>query len=125
MKQIAVLIVEDSIYSADLNVRQLKKAGFIVQYQVVAGRQAMQKALEDRKWDIILSDHSMPGFDALQALKIRNLLGSTIPFVIVSEDISEQDLERAAAEGSCRYIAKEDLDQLGRYVAEIMEQSME
>ena len=120
MKQINVLIVEDSFYSADLNVRELKKSGFVVQHKVVASKRAMQEALKDRKWDIILSDNNMPGFGALQAIEVRNQSGSLIPFAIVSEDICDQDARKAMEKGCCAYIAKENLDKLGQQVKKIL-----
>jgi CheY-like chemotaxis protein len=120
MKQINVLIIEDSFYSADLNVRELKKAGFIVQHRIVKNKRAMQEALKENLWDIILSDNNMPGFDALQAIETRNQSGSVAPFAIVSEDISDNDVGKAMEKGCCAYIAKENLDELGQQVRKIL-----
>lgn len=120
MKQINVLIIEDSFYSADLNVRELKKAGFVVQHHKVASKRAMQEALKDRHWDIILSDNNMPGFDALQALEIRNNLCAQIPFAIVSEDMSPRDIRKAMETGCGAYISKEHLSMLGQQVVSLL-----
>ncbi len=120
MKQIEVLIVEDSVYSADLNVRVLRKAGFTIQHKVVASKKAMQKALADKQWDVILSDNNMRGFNALQALEVRNQSEPLIPFVIVSEDIKEGDLRKATEWGCNAYISKENLDELGQLVAQML-----
>ncbi|MDF2891500.1 MAG: response regulator [Clostridia bacterium] len=120
MKKIGVLIVEDSFYSADLNIREIKKAGFNVQHQIVASRKAMEKALRDKQWDVILSDHHMPGFDAFQALEVRNQEGCTVPFVIVSEDMLDQDIRTAIKKGCQAYISKECLAGLGQQIKEIL-----
>lgn len=120
MKKIYVLIIEDSFYSADLNIRELKKAGFDVKHQIVASRRAMEKALEETRWDIILSDNSMPGFDALQAIEARNIYAVNTPFAIVSEDISDADVKKAMALGCSAYISKADLRMLGQKVKEIL-----
>ncbi|HYE11106.1 MAG TPA: response regulator [Patescibacteria group bacterium] len=121
MKQIDVLIIEDSFFSADINIREIKKAGFIVQHQIVASRKAMQKALRGRQWDIIISDNQMPGFDALQALEVRNQEGCKAPFVIVSEDMLDNDIKIAMDEGCKAYISKEYLERLGQQIKEILE----
>lgn len=121
MKQIDVLIIEDSVYSADLNVREIRKAGFDVQHQIVASKKTMQKALRDRQWDIILSDNQMPGFDALQALEIRKQEGCNTPFVIVSEDMRDKDIKTAIDIGCAAYISKEYLDRLGQQIKDILE----
>jgi len=120
MKHINVLIIEDSFYSADLNVRELRKAGFVVQHKIVGSRRAMQEALKDRQWDIILSDNNMPGFDALQAIEVRNSSGLQTPFAIVSEDMPEKDVRRAVKAGCFAYISKEHLSMLGQHVKSIL-----
>jgi CheY-like chemotaxis protein len=123
MRQIDVLIIEDSFFSADLNVRELRKAGFSVEYQVVASGRAMQKALRDRQWDVILSDNRMPGFDALQALEIKKQEDCQTPFMIVSEDMPDKDIKRAMDGGCCAYISKEYLGGLGKHINEALEAS--
>lgn len=120
MKEIFVLIIEDSFYSADLNVRELKKAGFIVHHKMVSSSQSMQKALKEAKWDLIISDNSMPGFSALGALKIRNSTDKNIPFIIVSEDICQSDIDKAFEEGCAAYIKKENLTDLRKTVPDIL-----
>lgn len=121
MKQINVLMIEDSFYSADLNVREIKKAGFNVQHQIVASKKQMQKALREKQWDIILSDNQMPGFDALHALEVRRQEGCLAPFVIVSEDMPDKDIKTAIDNGCSGYISKEYLSRLGQQIKEVLE----
>lgn len=120
MKEISVLIVEDSIYSADLNVRELKKAGFTVSHKMVSGGQPMQNALKEDKWDLIISDNSMPNFNALKALEIRNCENKNIPFVIASEDICQRDINKAFEEGCTAYVTKENLTELRKVAMDIL-----
>jgi len=120
MIKISVLVVEDSFYSADLNIRELKKAGYTVHYQMVSSEQSMKKALKESKWDLIVSDNSMPNFSALKALEVRNCMGMNIPFIIVSEDISQHDIDKSFEEGCCAYIAKEDLTDLRNIAADVL-----
>jgi len=120
MKEISVLIIEDSIYSADLNVRELKKAGFIVCHKMVSSRQLMQNALKEGKWDLIISDNSMPNFNALKALEIRNCVNKNIPFIIASEDICQKDIDKAFEEGCTAYVTKENLTELRKVAKNIL-----
>ena len=120
MTEITVLIVEDSFYSADLNIRELKKANFTVRYQIISDGKSMQDALKDGKWDLIISDNSMPNFSALRALEIRNETDRTIPFLIVSEDICQHDIDKAFEEGCAAYITKENLTDLRKIAAEVL-----
>ena len=120
MTKISVLVVEDSFYSADLNVRELKKAGYTVHYQMVSSEKSMKSALKERKWDLIISDNSMPNFCALKALGIRNCMDREIPFIIVSEDICPQDIDKAFEEGCAAYISKEDLTELRKIAVDVL-----
>ncbi len=120
MTKISVLVVEDSFYSVDLNVRELKKDGYTVHYQMVSSGQFMKSALKESKWDLIISDNSMPNFSALKALEIRNCMGLNIPFIIVSEDICQHDIDKAFEEGCSAYITKEDLTELRKIVTDVL-----
>lgn len=112
MKCISVLIVENSVYAADLNVREIRKAGFTVNYKRAISGKAMLQALQESKWDIILSDNLIPNFDASKALEIRNIFDRNIPFIIVSEYVSDEDMVRAMDNGCNAFITKENLTEL-------------
>ena len=120
MTKISVLVVEDSFYSADLNIRELKKTGCTVHYQMVSSGKSMESALKESKWDLIISDNSMPNFSALKSLEIRNCMDMNIPFIIVSEDISQHDIDKALEEGCAAYISKEDLTELRKIAADVL-----
>ena len=120
MKEISVLIVEDSIYSADLNIREIKKAGYDVCYQIISNGQSMKNSIQKCKWDLFISDNSMPNFSALEALKIRNQMNRKIPFIIVSEDISTSDIDKAFQEDCSAFVAKEKLTELRKVVVEVL-----
>jgi DNA-binding NtrC family response regulator len=113
--------VEDSKYCADLNVRELTRGGFDVSWQRVENEEAMCEMLNKNKWDIILSDHSTPHFNAVQALFTRNRMASDTPFIIVSEDVSPESIRFAMQNGCCAYLLKENLHQLAILVKKIIE----
>ncbi len=119
MKHISVLIVEDSRYSADINVRQIKKAGYKVDFRIVASKAELQKELSEKKWDLILSDNSMPNFNALQALEVRNEVNRNIPFIIVSEHIADNEVKEAFLNGCSAYIPKANLAELSVIINKI------
>lgn len=120
MKEIAVLIIEDSFYSADLNIREMKKAGFSVRHQRVSNGQSMLDALREEPWDLIISDNTMPYFSALEALEMRNSEKLSIPFIIVSEDICQREIDKAFEEGCTAYVTKENLPELRKVVSDLL-----
>ena len=63
-----VLIIEDSERDTKLLLRELRKGGYEPDYERVETAEAMKAALEQKIWDIVISDYSMPQFDAIKAL---------------------------------------------------------
>lgn len=117
---LAVLVVEDSQFFADLTVRILKRSGFNVNSRIVSSRAALLESLKGGKWDIIISDNVMPNFSALGALEVRNEVQSEIPFVIVSEDISQKELNEAYGKGCKFYLPKDRITDLPKVIEQAL-----
>src|SRR5882672_3837783 len=107
-----LLIVEDSNEDADLVLHSVRSGGYEPVYQVVDTPTAMRTALEREEWDLITSDHAMPGFSAPAALAVAQELRPDVPFLIVSGEI---DLDLAVSlikAGANDYIQKSQLARL-------------
>lgn len=101
-----VLIVEDSKIEAKFTANQLKKNGYIVVHDRVETEEEMVKALEEHKWDIIISDYQMPDFDGMKALEVFQRYDLDIPFVLVSGKIGEETAVDLMKKGANDYIMK-------------------
>jgi two-component system cell cycle sensor histidine kinase/response regulator CckA len=102
-----VLIVEDSETDAKLVIRTLRASGRQVEFERVEDADAMQAALDDGSWDLILSDWSMPHFSAIAALLLLREAGMDLPFIIVSGTIGEDLAVEAMRRGAHDCVAKE------------------
>jgi PAS domain S-box-containing protein len=107
-----VLIVEDLEDDAVLMSRKLEQGGYAVEYQRVDTPQAMGSVLDSRRWDVILSDHSMPKFNAPQALALIKDRGLDVPFILVSGSIGEDQAVAIMKAGASDYLRKENLSRL-------------
>jgi len=107
-----VLFVEDSLADAFLLERALTRGGFRVTCDRVDTAEAMQRALEEREWDLILCDHSMPQFNSQDALKILQEKKLDLPFIIVSGHIEEEMAISAMGSGAHDYVMKDRLARL-------------
>jgi len=109
---IRVLLTEDVAADAELEVRELKRAGLRVSHRVVETEASFTAALEEFSPDIILSDFSMPGFDGMAALAIARELRPDTPFIFVSGTIGEEYAIRALKSGATDYVLKSNLVRL-------------
>ena len=108
-----LLIVDDSADDITLVVRALLSQGYQVAYSAVNNPAVMRAELERQEWDVIISDHSMPNFEAAEALALAKELRPDVPFIIVSGRV---DLNLAVAlmkSGVQDYVQKSELVRLG------------
>ncbi|MEE9200646.1 MAG: PAS domain S-box protein, partial [Candidatus Brocadiales bacterium] len=107
-----VLLVEDSEDDATLMIRELERGGYDVTCKRVETSSAMEKALNKRKWDIVIADHNLPDFSAPAALSVLQKKGLDLPFIIVSGAIREDVAVEVMKAGAHDYIAKGNMARL-------------
>ncbi len=115
-----VLILEDCALDAELMLDHLRDAGFDPQSRVVDTEPAYLAQL-DPSLDLVLSDFSMPQFDARRALQLLKERGLEVPFIIVSGHIGEDVAVQCMREGASDYLLKDRLARLGPAVAQVLE----
>ena len=107
-----LLLVEDSEDDALLVSRELQRGGFGVTLERVDTREAMVAALDRGGWDLVISDYSMPTFDAPSALALVREHGLRVPVIIVSGTIGEETAVAALRAGASDFIVKGRLARL-------------
>lgn len=111
-KSLSVLMIEDSEDDALLIVHELEHGGYDVDWERLDKPEAIRDALKRKDWDIILSDHAMPGICAPEALSITKECKITTPFIIVSGWMTPELAESAMKEGAADFIPKNRLSRL-------------
>jgi CheY-like chemotaxis protein len=112
INKIKVLHLEDSEDDAYFVAEELKKGKLDCEIRVVDKRADFIKELSRFLPDVILSDHSLPGFNSLEALAILKYSGLKIPFILVSGYPAEDYIVSLMAEGMDDYILKDRLQRL-------------
>jgi two-component system, NarL family, sensor histidine kinase UhpB len=108
-----VLLVEDSENDALLLLRELRRGGYEPLYERVDTAAGMEAALDERAWDLVIADHSMPAFSSSAALELLKRRGFVdVPFIIVSGRIGEDAAVAAMKAGAHDYIMKGNLARL-------------
>jgi two-component sensor histidine kinase len=115
-EELRVLQVEDSESDASLMQRRLASAGYDVHVERVEDADGMRAALATKGWDVIISDHQLPRFDAWAALGILQETGRDTPFIVVSGAIGEETAVALMKAGAHDYLLKESLGRLAPVV---------
>ena len=111
-KPLRVLLVEDSEDDALLIERQLRRGNYQPTMLRVDSADALDKALLEREWDIVITDHNLPNFDSHQALALVRKDHPDLPVIIVSGSIGEELAVEAMKSGANDYIMKDKLSRL-------------
>ena len=111
-ERLRVLIVEDSEDDAMLVLRELRRGGFEPEMERVDNQDELRRALRQRNWDVVITDHNMPGFSSEAALETVKETGLDVPVIIVSGSIGEDIAVAAMKTGAHDYIMKDNLKRL-------------
>jgi PAS domain S-box-containing protein len=114
--KLSALVLEDNADDAELLIRTLRTAGWIVDWKRVETAEAFAGALDARAWDIILADYSVPGFGAFQALEHVRSRDRVIPFIVISGAIGEEVAATLLRAGADDFVMKGHLHRLARSV---------
>jgi len=118
-----VLIVEDSAADTELMLRALRAGGFQPLYERVETPEAMRQALARQPWDVVLSDYSMPRFDAPAALALLQEHAVAVPFIVVSGSVGEDTAVAAMKAGATDYVMKDRMQRLAPAVGRAVEEA--
>ncbi len=112
MTPIRILIIEDSLDDTELLLREFRRSDYDPLHERVETAAGMNKALAAHAWDLIISDFTMPNFNAFAALELLHTSKKDIPFIIVSGTIGEDRAVMAMKLGAHDYIIKGNLKRL-------------
>ncbi|MDJ0765792.1 MAG: EAL domain-containing protein [Myxococcota bacterium] len=111
-KPLRILLVEDSEDDAILLLRALRRGGFDPQVKRVDNRYDTYAALQEPHWDLVITDHNMPGFNSNDVIAMVKELRFDKPVIVVSGSIGEDIAVTAMKSGAHDYIMKDNLMRL-------------
>jgi two-component system sensor histidine kinase UhpB len=119
-KKLRILLVDASPEDAARTLVKLKQDGYAVEHLRVEDAGAMQKALADGGWDVVLCSYDPSGFCGLDALKLMQAANIDLPFLFLSHDQREATIIQAIQAGAGGYIFKDSL----KFLAPAIEHSL-
>ncbi len=116
-----ILFVEDSETDELLFLRELSKDGFHVESFRVQTRNELFHVLQEDKWDLIVIDYVVPGFDGLEALKICTEKKPFLPIISTSGIVNESVIVETLQSGAYDYVLKSNLKRIPSVVKRALE----
>lgn len=120
-EQLRALILDDNPSDAELMAHELRRAGLDPVWTRVDTEAAFVAALDGAP-DVILADYSLPGFDALRALRHLRERQLDIPCLVVTGTLGDELAAECIKQGACDYLLKDRLGRLGGAVQGALEQ---
>jgi PAS domain S-box-containing protein len=119
---IRILHLDDSPRDAELIEYRLRSGGLKCDITHVDNRQSFESALAGEQFQVILCDYNLPDFDGITALKMVREKHPTIPVMLISGSLNEEDAVKCLQYGAKDYLLKERLDRLPAAVKRALEE---
>src|SRR2546425_2924370 len=108
-----ILMVEDVAADAELMLRELRRAGVRCATRRVESGTDLRRALHEFAPDIVLADHALPQFSALDALHLVRHERPLTPVILVTGSLDEETAVDLIKEGAADCVVKHRLFRLG------------
>ena len=115
-------MLEDNPDDAALIKTTLKRSGFDFTVKLVSCEEDFVHALDSFAPEFILSDHKLPHFTSIEALKIARRKLPGIPFILVTGTVSEEFAVEIIKSGADDYILKDRLVRLPAAIKFVLQQ---
>lgn len=126
-KTFKILIIEDSADDVDLIERELTRGGIDFTARVVKTKKDYERGLTEFNPDVILSDHSLPQFNSIDAMRIwkefQKSTNSLIPFILITGSVSEEFAVQTIKFGADDYVLKDSLKRLPSSIKSAVEKA--
>lgn len=106
-RQIHVLHLEDDARDQMLVDEMLRTDGLACEIKVVKTGDEFETALRAGKFDLIISDFSLPSYDGLNALTVARKISPHTPFIFFSGTIGEEVAVETLRSGATDYVLKQ------------------
>lgn len=120
-KQIKVFFLEDNPDDVELEVYELKKAGFDILFDTARNRKEFLEKAPDSAADIILADYSLPDITGIEAISLCRQMKIDTPVILITGEGNELIAVDSLRLGAVDYILKRNIAGLPARVSRALE----
>jgi PAS domain S-box-containing protein len=106
-RPVRILHLEDNEHDHVLVCEMLRTEGLLCELVAAKTREDFESALQQSKYDLILSDYTLPSFDGLRALSLAREVCPETPFIFFSGTIGEEAAVESLKNGAADYVLKQ------------------
>src|SRR4051812_14488871 len=122
---IRILHLEDERDFSDLVHSLLEREGIVAEFVMVSTRREFEAAIQTQKFDVVLADYLLPGYNGLEALRWVRSRDADIPFLLVSGTIGEHAAIESLKSGATDYVLKTMLERLAPAIRRAVSEAQE
>jgi PAS domain S-box-containing protein len=112
VRTLRVLLVEDDVNDLELSMRELRDAGWDLDWMHVDTTDALRAALAEHPWDVVVCDYRLGPFEAPEALGIVREVDVDVPFIVVSGTVGEEIAAELMRLGAQDFVMKTNYQRL-------------
>ena len=113
-------MVEDIPADAEQSLQALRRHGYNVCADIVASREGFSLYLGRGRYDVVLSELSLPEWTAADVLEQLETLQQNVPFILVTRGLDEAVAMRLIDQGADDYVFKDRLSRLPLAVRRVL-----
>jgi signal transduction histidine kinase len=121
-RKLRVLLVEDNASDGELILHALRKGGFDSESELVQTAAEFSDRIRRNKYEIILADYQLPGWNGMETVATLRQEGLDIPVVLVSGALGELRAVECIKQGAADYVLKDHLARLPQSVRRAIEE---
>lgn len=111
-KELSLLLLEDSELDAEVLVYTLQLGGYAIDWRRVDTETGLKQALDERSWELVFVDYTIPGYSGIAALEFINKQHPEIPALMISGSMGEDNAVEAMRAGAKDYFVKGNYSRL-------------
>ena len=118
-----VLYLEDHLPDVELVRYELERAGMCIRLRHVQTRAEYIASLREFEPAIVISDHGLPAFDSISALKLLKEQSPHVPFILLTGTVGEERAIEFIKSGVTDYVLKDRLFRLPTAVRRALDEA--
>ena len=122
VRSLHILIIEDVAADVELTLLALESINLSFTYDVASTSQECQRCLQEKIYNVVLSDYRLPSFNGLQAFNFLKQSGQDIPFILITGSLGEESAVECIKAGMTDYVLKDRLFRLPSVVQRALQE---